>query len=96
MILFCHVGKWLVYNGNRNKDMMEVKIMNNMDIDKKVISDSNLEYVTGGVGMGTILNNNAQMKRTPDKLAPKNSPGGNDCFGALKNKEGENEGTGLA
>ena len=46
--------------------------------------------------METILNNNAQMKRTPDKLAPKNSPGGNDCFGALKNKEGENEGTGLA
>ena len=70
--------------------------MNNMDIDKKVISDSNLEYVTGGVGMGTILNNNAQMKKIPDKLAPKNSPGGNDCFGALKNKEGENEGTGLA
>ena len=53
---FCHVGKWLVYNGNRNKHMMEVKIMNNMDIDKKVISDSELQYVTGGVGMETILN----------------------------------------
>ncbi|SEF77908.1 hypothetical protein SAMN02910276_01049 [Butyrivibrio sp. Su6] len=70
--------------------------MNNMDIDKKVISDSNLEYVTGGVGMETILNNNAKMKRIPDALAPKNSPGGNDCFSALKNKEGENEGAGLA
>ena len=96
MILFCHVGKWLVYNGNRNKDMMEVKIMNNMDIDKKVISDSELKYVTGGVGMETILKNNEQMKRIPDKLAPKNSPGGNDYFGTLKNQEGENEGTGLA
>ena len=85
MILFCHVGKWLVYNGNRNKDMMEVKIMNNMDIDKKVISDSELQYVTGGVGMETILNSNEQMKRIPDRLAPKNSPGGN---GWIKNKEG--------
>ena len=59
--------------------------MNNMDIDKKVISDSELQYVTGGVGMETILNSNEQMKRIPDKLAPKNSPGGN---GWIKNKEG--------
>lgn len=57
--------------------------MNNMDIDKKVISDSELQYVTGGVGMETILNNNEQMKRKPDGLAPKNSPGGN---GWVKNR----------
>ncbi len=85
MILFCHVGKWLVYNGNRNKDMMEVKIMNNMDIDKKVISDSELEYVTGGIDKETILKYSEQMKKKPDKLAPKNNPGGNDWF---KYKEG--------
>jgi hypothetical protein len=65
--------------------MMEVKIMNNMDIDKKVISDSELEYVTGGIDKETILKYSEQMKKKPDKLAPKSNPGGNDWF---KYKEG--------
>ena len=96
MILFCHVGKWLVYNGNRKPVTMEVKIMASKEMEMKKISDNDLEFVSGGLDLEEYKKMMEHRNNAPKPLAPKNSPGGNDCFGALKNKEGENEDTGLA
>lgn len=85
MILFCHVGKWLVYNGNRKTVTMEVMIMSNRNIENNRISDNDLELVTGGTG-------SSEYEKIADMInRPKRNLGENDKVLALKGVGGDNQ-----
>lgn len=64
--------------------------MANIDMNKNLICDDDLELVTGGTSTEDINKLADKIKKHPGKLGPKDNPGNNDGYFALKDRRGNN------
>ncbi len=74
--------------------ILENAVMANIDMNKNLICDDDLELVTGGTSAEDINKLADKIKKHPGKLGPKNNPGKNDDYFTLKDRRGNNEGSG--